>query len=61
MLYLSLLCLNLLYKSMDVYNSGGGVVPNSDVYKYSDPLAPVWTTYKYSASVLISLSLHSLS
>ena len=37
MLYLSLFCLNLLYKSLDVYNSGGGVVPNSDVYKYSDP------------------------
>ena len=37
MLYLSLVCLNLLYKSLDVYNSGGGVVPNSDVYKYSDP------------------------
>ena len=38
MLYLSLFCLNLSYKSLDVYNSGGGVVPNSDVYKYSDPL-----------------------
>ena len=37
MLYLSLFCLNLSYKSLDVYNSGGGVVPNSDVYKYSDP------------------------
>ena len=39
MLYLSLFCLNLSYKSLDVYNSGGGVVPNSDVYKYSDPLS----------------------
>ena len=38
MLYLSLFCLNLLYKSLDVYNSGGSVVPNSDVYNYSDPL-----------------------
>ena len=38
MLYLSLFCLNLSYKSLDVYNSGGGVVPNSDVYKYSDPI-----------------------
>ena len=28
-----------MYKSLDVYNSGGGVVPNSDVYKYSDPAA----------------------
>ena len=37
MLYLSLFWLNLSYKSLDVYNSGGGVVPNSDVYKYSDP------------------------
>ena len=37
MLYLSLFCHNLLYKSLDVYNSGGSVVPNSDVYKYSDP------------------------
>ena len=37
MLYLSLFCLNLSCKSLDVYNSGGGVVPNSDVYKYSDP------------------------
>ena len=37
MLYLSLFCLNLSYKSLDVYNSGVGVVPNSDVYKYSDP------------------------
>ena len=37
MLYLSLFSLNLLYKSQDVYNSGRGVVPNSDVYKYSDP------------------------
>ena len=37
MLYLSLFCLNLSYKSLDVHNSGGGVVPNSDVYKYSDP------------------------
>ena len=37
MLYLILFCLNLLYKSLDVYNSGGGVVPNSDVYKYSNP------------------------
>ena len=37
MLYLSLFCLNLSYKSLDVYNSGGAVVPNSDVYKYSDP------------------------
>ena len=42
MLYLSLFCLNLSYKSLDVYNSGGGVVPNSDVHKYSDPkLHPV--------------------
>ena len=40
MLYLSLFCLNLSYKSLDVYNSGGGVVPNSDVYKYSDPRIP---------------------
>ena len=39
MLYLSLFCLNLSYKSLDVYNSGGGVVPNSDVYKYSDPIS----------------------
>ena len=38
MLYLSLFCLNLSYKSLDVYNSGGAVVPNSDVYKYSDPI-----------------------
>ena len=38
MLYLSLFCLNLSYKSLDVYNSGGAVVPNSDVYKYSDPV-----------------------
>ena len=37
MLYLSLFCLNLSYKSLDVFNSGGDVVPNSDVYKYSDP------------------------
>ena len=37
MLYLCLFCLNLLYKSLVVHNSGGGVVPNSDVYKYSDP------------------------
>ena len=37
MYYLSLFCLNLLYKSLDVYNSGRGVVPNSDVYKYSAP------------------------
>ena len=37
MLYLSLFCLNLSYKSLDVYNSGGAVVPNSDVYKYSHP------------------------
>ena len=37
MLYLSLFCLNLSYKILDVYNSGGAVVPNSDVYKYSDP------------------------
>ena len=41
MLYLSLFCLNLSYKSLDVYNSGGGVVPNSDVYKYSDPSSPL--------------------
>ena len=27
-----------MYKSLDVLNSGGGVVPNSVVYKYSDPL-----------------------
>ena len=40
MLYLSLFCLNLSYESLDVYNSGGGVVPNSDVYKYSDPIKP---------------------
>ena len=26
-----------MYKSLDVLNSGGGVVPNSVVYKYSDP------------------------
>ena len=39
MLYLSLFCLNLSYRSLDVYNSGGCVVPNSDVYKYSDPNA----------------------
>ena len=44
MLYLSLFCLNLLYKSLDVYNSGGGVVPNSDVYKYSDPYLEVIIT-----------------
>ena len=37
MLYLSLFCLNLSYKSLVVYKSGGGVVPNSVVYKYSDP------------------------
>ena len=41
MLYLSQFCLNLSYKSLDVYNSGGGVVPNSDVYKYSDPKAVI--------------------
>ena len=27
-----------MYKSLDVLNSGWGVVPNSVVYKYSDPL-----------------------
>ena len=27
-----------MYKSLDVLNSGGGVVPNSVVYKYSDPV-----------------------
>ena len=37
MLYLCLFCLNLSYKSLVVHNSGGGVVPNSVVYKYSDP------------------------
>ena len=26
-----------MYKSLDVLNSGRGVVPNSVVYKYSDP------------------------
>ena len=31
MLYLSLFCFNLSYKSLDVWYSGGGVVPNSDV------------------------------
>ena len=37
MLNLSLFCPNLSYNSLDVYNSGGGVVPNSDAYKYGDP------------------------
>ena len=37
MLNLSLFCPNLSYNSLDVYNSGGGVVPNSDAHKYGDP------------------------
>ena len=56
MLYLSLFCLNLSYKSLDVYKSGGGVVPNSEVYKYSDP--PVRCSL-FRSSYLYSLySLH---
>ena len=40
-----------MYKSLDVLNSGGGVVPNSVVYKYSDPL---------SARVCLLMKLHRL-
>ena len=38
-----------MYKSLDVLNSGGGVVPNSVVYKYSDPLD---TPLRLSVNVL---------
>ena len=32
-----------MYKSLDVLNSGWGVVPNSVVYKYSDPKIQDWS------------------
>ena len=37
--------------SLDVLNSGGGVVPNSVVYKYSDP---------FSASIQFGQNLPSM-
>ena len=43
MLYLSLFCLYLLYKSLDV--------PNSDAYKYSNPSALAFNTYSYVAAI----------
>ena len=37
MLYFSPFCLNLVYVNVYVPKLGGGVVPKSDVYNYSDP------------------------
>ena len=36
MLYFSPFCLNLVYVNVYVPKLGGGVVPKSDVYNYSD-------------------------
>ena len=38
MLYFSPFCLNLVYVNVYVPKLGGGVVPKSDVYNYSDPI-----------------------
>ena len=38
MLYFSPFCLNLVYVNVYVPKLGGGVVPKSDVYNYSDPM-----------------------
>ena len=61
MLYLSLFCLNLSYKSLVVYNSGGGVVPNSVVYKYSDPLlSSTFELNSYSCFALVKIFLSNI-
>ena len=41
----------MIYKSLDVLNSGGGVVPNSVVYKYSDPSESLYSAYDITSGV----------
>ena len=49
-----------MYKSLDVLNSGGGVVPNSVVYKYSDPYKYIprsWPSNKLMSLVTVEVFL----
>ena len=49
-----------MYTSLDVYNSGGSVVPNSDVYKYSDPIRPCACLSTMNISTLMTNVGHNL-
>ena len=49
MLYFSPFCLNLVYVNVYVPKLGGGVVPKSDVYNYSDPIKVA----KYAKNIYI--------